>query len=133
MSLANGGAVVISVETPYEYEVLFDHVADYTKSHGPVNLELNHRTWTVSVGTRNARGCTRCGQPLVNLIYSLRRRNFCAACARQQVILSETARRLAIGEPRRPAKRKEGSWLGHSAASPDRPRWPGKLRKTTPT
>src|SRR5258708_7427744 len=111
MSLTGGGAVVVPVETPYEYEVLFDHVADYAKCHGPVNLELNNRTWTVSVGIRSARVCSRCGQPLAQLIYSLRRRSFCPVCVRRHEPLSDGEHVMAFGGTRKPAKRKEASWL----------------------
>jgi hypothetical protein len=132
MSLTGGGAVVIPVDTPYEYEVLFDYVADYTKSHGPVNLVLNNRTWTVSVGAGRARVCSRCAQPLAHLIYSLRRRSFCPVCVRRHEPLSDSESTLAFGNTRKPAKRKETSWLSQTAARRRGPLRAGRSGKTTP-
>jgi hypothetical protein len=132
MSLAGGGAVVIPVETPYEYEVLFDYVADYTKSHGPVNLELNNRTWTVSAGAGRARVCSRCAQPLAQLTYSLRRRSFCPACVRRHEPLSDNEGAMAFGDIRKPAKRKEASWLSQTAARHRGPPRAGRPGKNTP-
>jgi hypothetical protein len=78
-----GGGLLVPAKTPYEREVLFEHVHEYTKRHGQVRVELNGRAWLVRLHTDPAVPCTGCSQLLENLSYSLPDRTWCPACVRR--------------------------------------------------
>jgi len=81
-----GGALFVPAKTPYDREVLFEHLDLYAKRHGTVRVELNRREWTVtksSVGERSL--CADCNRRLDALTYALGGRALCASCARRDV------------------------------------------------
>ncbi len=82
-----GGALFVPVKTPYERELLFEHVALYTKRHGHILLELNRRHWTVRrvLAAEQPQLCSGCGKRLDYLSYALGARAFCGACARRDL------------------------------------------------
>jgi hypothetical protein len=81
-----GGALFIPVKTPYERELLFEHVDLYTKRHGQVRIEFNRREWVVSaVNGEQLMRCSACGRRLDALTYAMGGRTLCAPCARRDL------------------------------------------------
>jgi hypothetical protein len=82
-----GGALFLPVKTPYDREVLFEHLDLYAKRHGAVRVELNRREWTVkrSNGEESVT-CEVCDRRLDFLTYALLGgRTLCAFCAKRDV------------------------------------------------
>jgi hypothetical protein len=80
-----GGALFVPVKTPYERELLFEHLALYAKLHGQVRLELNRREWTVRRTDVHSGQCGSCGRGLESLAYALGSRSLCSNCARRDI------------------------------------------------
>jgi len=81
-----GGALFVPVKTPYDREVLFEHVDLYAKRHGTVRVELNRREWRVSKSEGDTPPtCADCNRRLDSLTYALGGRNLCAFCAKRDV------------------------------------------------
>jgi hypothetical protein len=83
----HGGALFVPVKTPYDREVLFEHLDLYAKRHGTVRVELNRREWLVSSRSdaENAPSCTECDRRLEALTYALGGRTLCGFCAKRDV------------------------------------------------
>lgn len=81
----HGGALFVPVKTPYERELLFEHVDLYTKRHGQVLLELDQREWTVRRANDHPELCTTCGRRLDLLSYALGERTLCSQCVRRDI------------------------------------------------
>ena len=81
----DGGGLFLPAKTPYEREVLFEHVDRYAKRHGRVCVELNRREWNVSVSNSQPGRCTACERPLDHLTYALGGRSLCLSCARREL------------------------------------------------
>jgi hypothetical protein len=75
-----GGGVVLPARTPYEREVLFDHVRQCVNRHGRVRLAFNRREWMVRLMSEPPRTCTTCAHPIDNLIYEYNGRDLCGHC-----------------------------------------------------
>ncbi len=80
-----GGALFIPVKTPYERELLFEHVALYAKRHGRVRVELNRKECVVSVSLEPVQRCSLCQRRLDSLTYALGGRSLCGQCARRDL------------------------------------------------
>jgi hypothetical protein len=80
-----GGALFVPVKTPYDREVLFEHLDLYAKRHGTVRVELNSRNWTVKAAGDSARVCEVCEKRLDVLTYLLGGRVLCGFCAKRDV------------------------------------------------
>lgn len=82
----HGGALFLPVKTPYDREVLFEHLDLYAKRHGSVRVELNRREWMV---TRSNGGeppaCSLCSRRLDVLAFALGGRTLCGFCAKRDV------------------------------------------------
>jgi len=55
LSFKGGGWLVLSVHTPYERQLLVEHVEASTRRHGRSRLEINRRRWTISTSEGLAR------------------------------------------------------------------------------
>ena len=64
-----GGGLIVPVQTPYECELLVEHVEASTKRHGCIRLEVNRLHWTISVNTGQRGVCAACSQWPENLTY----------------------------------------------------------------
>ena len=82
----HGGALFVPAKTPYEREVLFEHLDLYAKRHGIVRVELNRHEWTVCrrEGDKLLL-CSDCSRRLDSLSYALGGRTLCAFCAKRDV------------------------------------------------
>ncbi len=78
-----GGGLIVPVETPYERELLFEHVEVSTKRHGGVRLRLNSRLWTISLSNGHPEVCGACRQSMDTLTYRFDGESRCARCARR--------------------------------------------------
>src|SRR5713101_3583615 len=77
------GGLIVPVETPYERELLFEHVEVYTKRHGSVRLELDRRQWTISQPSGRREVCASCSRWLDNLTYRFDGQTLCGQCVRR--------------------------------------------------
>ncbi len=64
-----GGGLIVPLHTPYERELLVEHVEASTKRYGRVRLALNRRGWTISVNKGTGNVCALCSQWPENLTY----------------------------------------------------------------
>ena len=78
------GGLILPTLTPYQREVLVDHVEQSAQRHGSIDLDLDDRQWTI--GLRNIRRevCTSCDVlPQGTLTYVVEGRTLCRRCARR--------------------------------------------------
>jgi hypothetical protein len=80
-----GGGLIVPVETPYERELLFEHVEVYTKRHRSVRLEVDRRQWTISRPNGRRELCASCRRWLDSSTYRLDGQPLCGQCARRIV------------------------------------------------
>ena len=57
-----GGGLILPIHTPYERELLVEHVAASTRRHGRSRLEMNRRRWTISTSNGRRMVCAACSQ-----------------------------------------------------------------------
>jgi len=114
ISLDGGGTLVMDADTPYEWELLFDHLDRYANLHGNVSVQLNRHGWSVRISTSQPPNCNACGHPPRALIYALGRRVFCPRCARAYCLTNSTQVR-----PRKLPQRKEGVWREQPVVRPE--------------
>ncbi len=77
-----GGGLIVPAHTPYERQLLFEHVELFTKRRGGVRLSLNGRLWTICVKAGSREVCAVCPRLLDTLTYQLDGLTLCARCAR---------------------------------------------------
>jgi hypothetical protein len=79
-----GGGLIVPAHTPYERELLFEHVEASAKQRGGVRLDWRHQQWTVRVSNGQREVCAACRRALNNLMtYRFDGRILCAWCARK--------------------------------------------------
>ena len=76
-----GGGLILPVRTPYQHEVLMEHLEVSTKRHGAVRLDLHGRRWNIAVNDGPAEPCTTCTLPADNVTYRFEARSLCRPCA----------------------------------------------------
>lgn len=76
-----GGGLVLPARTPYERELLFQHVKQCANRYGRVRLAFNRREWTVQVVSGDSSPCAACDQRVEGLLYESAGRTLCAQCA----------------------------------------------------
>ena len=64
-----GGGLILPMHTPYERELLVEHIEVSTKRHGWVRLEVNRRQWTISMNNGRRQVCASCSRWPDNLSY----------------------------------------------------------------
>ena len=79
------GTLIVCTDTPYERELLIEHVDAYAKQHGRVLLEFNHAQREIPAGAGTPPTCTACRRRLDKLTFWLGRRTVCDACASRTV------------------------------------------------
>jgi hypothetical protein len=78
----DGGALLLPARTPYEREVVLDHVRHRLRSHGFVHLEMNG--WSRRIERVSASGgalCAACAQRIGGLACRLGAQMLCVDCA----------------------------------------------------
>jgi hypothetical protein len=77
-----GGGLIVPVQTPYERELLVEHLEASAKRHGSVQTEVDRRHWTVvSLSKGHREMCAACSRHLDRLRYRLDGRTLCGECA----------------------------------------------------
>jgi hypothetical protein len=85
ISHPNGG-LILPAKSPYEIELVIEHVGLHAKRHGRVRLELNRRDWLVTVCNGGPPGrCTGCAQRIETLTYANGSGQLCARCVRREL------------------------------------------------
>jgi hypothetical protein len=79
-----GGGTVLPYRTPYDRELVFDHVAQCAKRYGDVQMELGSHHWTVSANGNVGVACSGCGQTHA-VSYANGPYVLCHPCARRQL------------------------------------------------
>jgi hypothetical protein len=78
-----GGGLVIPIHTPYERQLLVEHVELSTKRYGSVRLEMNRRNWSVSINDGPGEMCSSCARQADELTYRSNGKSLCRRCARR--------------------------------------------------
>jgi hypothetical protein len=78
-----GGGLIIPTHTPYERQLLFEHLEVSTKQHGSVRLEINRQHWTISMNNGSGKLCASCTRSPDNLTYRFDGQSLCGHCARR--------------------------------------------------
>ena len=76
-----GGGLIVPAHTPYDCELLFEHVEAATKRHGDVRFDLNRQQWRISLHNGHGEVCASCGRWPGNLTYWFDGQTLCAWCA----------------------------------------------------
>jgi len=76
-----GGGLVLPARTPYEREMLFQHVKQCANRYGRIRLTFNRLEWTVEFLSGGAITCTACNKSIEALVYESSGRKLCAHCA----------------------------------------------------
>ena len=97
-----GGGLIVPAHTPYDCELLFEHVEAATKRHGDVRFDVNRQQWRISLHNGHREVCASCGRWPGNLTYWFDGQTLCAGCARRALHHRPHA------WPRRPQAEKEG-------------------------
>lgn len=79
---SEGGILSVPASSPYEREVLWEHVQLSLRRHSRVRLELGDRAWLVSRETDGPpERCGACEQPLPELRCAVDSLLLCLRCA----------------------------------------------------
>lgn len=76
-----GGGLILPVRTPYEHEVLMEHLEVSTRRHGSIRLDLHRRRWNISMSDGADDPCTSCTRPVDSVTYRFEARSLCGPCA----------------------------------------------------
>jgi len=79
-----GGGVFVPARTPYDRQMLVEHIAARVRSKGEVRVTVDARSWWVRLNRGVLSGCcTHCGQPLRAACYAagLDGPAYCVSCA----------------------------------------------------
>jgi hypothetical protein len=78
----DGGALLLPARTPYEREVVLDHVRHRLRMHGFVHLEMNGRRCRIEpAAAASGATCPGCGARLGGLACRLGAQLLCLDCA----------------------------------------------------
>lgn len=76
-----GGGTILPARTPYDHQLLMEHLEVSTRRHGAIRLELRHRQWSITVNDGPAEPCTTCTLPADNVTYRFEALSLCRPCA----------------------------------------------------
>ena len=80
-----GGGFIVPAQTPYDREVLIEHVEASTRRHGVIRLDVNNRRWEVCRNTANPEVRAACSRCPANSTYQFDGRVLCGECARRML------------------------------------------------
>ena len=132
VSFHQGGGLIAPAHTPYERELLFEHVEASAKQHGGVRLDWRHQHWTVSLSNGQREVCAACRRAVDNqMTYRFDGRILCAYCARKGGIskVAEDATMLTNQGPDSPEAPVEGGELPARPGDPGAPAGPAGHRR----
>ena len=73
------GGVVLPVQSPYDNEIVVDHLNHFVQRDGSVALRYGGQTWRVTAAGAS-RPCRACHDTIVHLSYQLGGAAFCQRC-----------------------------------------------------
>jgi len=79
-----GGGVFIPARTPYDRQMLVEHIAARVRSRGEIRVTVDARSWLVRLNRAPlSQHCAHCGQPLRAACYAagLDGPAYCVSCA----------------------------------------------------
>jgi hypothetical protein len=80
------GALYLAASTPYERELVLEHVASYARRCRRAHLLLDRRDWLVTAPAKSLSvKCQRCHEEPRWLAYTVGSRTLCQACAREDI------------------------------------------------
>lgn len=87
MIALDGRGMILPAKTPYDRELLFEHVSSLAKRYGQVHLTVRGGRWTVAAAAEgnSPATCDRCAYPVRRLVYSSGLHTLCPWCARREV------------------------------------------------
>jgi hypothetical protein len=78
-----GGGLILPTQTPYQRELLIEHVELSAKGRGSVHLRLDDRQWTVTSKNGRSEACASCNQRPDKLTFRFEGHTLCGRCARR--------------------------------------------------
>lgn len=88
--LAAGFTLRLPTDTPYDRQLLGEHVSALLKRHGAVRLSSGRRAWWLTLAAFGKSGhCGRCLRPSEGAVQLGDGDVVCVACASRAVILSQ--------------------------------------------
>ena len=90
----DSGVIFLTVETPYDRDLLFEYLQSIASAHREVEVEIERLRVLVSDGSEHHSHCSGCGRAMADgaVRFLIARRELCGRCARAVV-------RDADGEP----------------------------------
>jgi|SRR5687768_3869606 hypothetical protein len=81
------GALFLSLDTPYDRDVLFEYLQGVARAHRSVRLEVRERHWVVTERAGGPGRCAGCGRAIGHgsLQYAVEHTTHCGRCARRMV------------------------------------------------
>lgn len=80
------GALYLAASTPYERELVLEHIACYARRCRRAHLLLDRRDWLVTAPARSLSvKCQRCHEEARWLAYTVGTRTLCQSCAREDI------------------------------------------------
>jgi hypothetical protein len=80
-----GGGLVLPAHTPYERQLVFEHVEASARHYGQIGLSANGRHWRISRASAHRNLCARCFRSLHDLTYRGNGQNLCGQCVRRSL------------------------------------------------
>jgi len=87
-----GGGTLLPARTPYEREVVLEHVELSARRHRRLWFDLDRRTWLVACSPDAPRVCASCSRPCLGLTFVRGTQALCIRCWRVEVVGSKTNR-----------------------------------------
>jgi len=81
-----GGWTMLPAGTPYEMQLVHDHIQRLVSQYGDIDLRLNGADWVVKRPSGEPPNrCSMCGVGLGKLVYTRSLRNLCPSCAKHSL------------------------------------------------
>jgi hypothetical protein len=81
-----GGGLILPAQTPYERQLVFEHVEATAKRHEHVELSAEGRQWRIGLPTARRELCCRCLRSLNGRAFRTNGQSLCAHCARRALM-----------------------------------------------
>ena len=81
-----GGGLILPAQTPYERQLLFEHVEASAKQHEHVAFSARGRHWTIHLKAARLEICARCFRSTHTVAYRGNGQNFCGQCVRRALM-----------------------------------------------
>ena len=81
-----GGGLILPAHTPYECQLLFEHVEASAKQHQHVELTAKGRQWKIGLPSARRERCAGCLGSLHRRAFRTNGRSLCVHCARRALM-----------------------------------------------